>query len=78
MPFRDRPTFGAEELETFLRAVDRHLTARTRIEVIGGAAAALAHRAESTTDDLDTRHALTLALEQAVARATKETGLDIP
>jgi hypothetical protein len=78
MPFRDRQTFGASELETFLRVVDRHLTVRTRIEVVGGAAAALAHRTESTTDDLDTRHALTRALEEAVKRASQETGLHIP
>ena len=62
----------------FLRAVDRHLTRRVRVEVIGGSAAALAHGATSTTTDLDTFNTVSEELLDAVARATEETGLDIP
>ncbi len=62
----------------FLHAVDRHLRRRTRVEIIGGSAAALAHGATSTTADLDTFTPTTAALEAAVARAAAETGLHIP
>ncbi len=48
------------------------------MDVIGGSAAALAHGATSTTTDLDTFTAISAELEEAVARATAETGLEIP
>ncbi len=51
--YRSR-ALGADKIRTFLQAVDRHLTTRVRVEVIGGGAAALAHGATSTTTDLDT------------------------
>jgi hypothetical protein len=70
--------FGANEIRTFLRAVDRYLTRRTRIEIIGGSAAALAHGATSTTADVDTFTPTTAELEEAVARATQDTGLKLP
>lgn len=70
--------YGAEEIRVFLQAVDRHLTRRARVEIIGGSAAALAHGASSTTTDLDTYNALDQELLDAVARATEETGFDIP
>lgn len=62
----------------FLQAIDRHLTRRVRVEIIGGSAAALAHGAKSTTTDLDTFNALNKELLDAVARAIEETGFDIP
>lgn len=70
--------FGAHEIRAFLQAVDRHLTTRARMEIIGGSAAALAHGASSTTCDVDTFNAISRALLRAVARANEETGLQIP
>jgi hypothetical protein len=70
--------FGADEIRTFLRAVDRRLTTHTRIEIIGGGAAALAHGASSTTADVDTFTPTTADLEAALGLATRDTGLKIP
>ena len=70
--------FGAQEIRTFLRAVDRYLTKPTRIEIIGGSAAALAHGATSTTADVDTFTPTSAELDVAVARATQDTGLKMP
>jgi len=75
--YRSR-AFGADEIRKFLHAVDRHLTQRVRVEIIGGGAAALAHGASSTTTDLDTFNAINSELLEAVARANEETGLQIP
>lgn len=75
--YRSR-TYGADEIRVFLQAVDRYLTRRVRIEIIGGSAAALAHGAKSTTTDVDTFNALNKELLEAVARAREETGFDIP
>src|SRR5665647_3450251 len=75
--YRSR-AYGADEIRAFLQAVDRHLTLRVRVEIIGGSAAALAHGASSTTCDLDTLNAINKALLEAVARANEETGFQIP
>lgn len=75
--YRSR-TYGADEIRVFLQAVDRHLTRRVRVEIIGGSAAALAYGAKSTTTDLDTFSAVHKELLDAVARACDETGFDIP
>lgn len=71
-------TFGAGEIRTFLQAMDRHLTWRIRVEIIGGSAAALAHGATSTTEDIDTFTTSNAELERAAAAAAVETGLAIP
>jgi hypothetical protein len=71
--YRSR-AYGADEIRAFLCAVDRHLTQRVRLEIIGGCAAALAHGARSTTTDLDTFNAVDNELTQAVDRANEETG----
>jgi hypothetical protein len=75
--YRSR-SYGADDIRTFLRSVDRHLSRPTRIEIIGGCAAALAHGATSTTIDVDTFTATTAELDEAVTRARDETGLDMP
>lgn len=75
--YRSR-AYGADEIRAFLRAVDRHLTKRVRVEIIGGGAAALAHGASSTTTDLDTFNAVDNELLEAVARANEESGFQIP
>lgn len=71
-------SFGADEIAAFLQSVDRYLTGRTRVVIIGGSAAALGHGASSTTSDLDTYNAITEELQNAVARAIEETGIHIP
>jgi hypothetical protein len=76
--YRSSRAFGADELRLFLQAVDRHLTRRVRVEIIGGGAAAIAHGATSTTADLDTFTSTGPELHAAVARAVAETGLRIP
>lgn len=75
--YRSR-VYGADEMRTLLRAVDRHLTRPARMEIIGGSAAALAHGASSTTSDLDTFNVISEDLRQAVSRACLETGFEIP
>ena len=69
--------YGVDEICVFLRAIDRHLTSHASIVLIGGAAAAF-HQASSTTNDVDTSHALTAELRTAIERASAETGLAIP
>jgi hypothetical protein len=75
--YRASRAFLADDLRTFLRAVDRHLTRSVRIEIIGGSAASLAHGATSTTVDVDTFTPTTVDLDTAVDRAVAETGLEI-
>jgi len=69
--------FIGEEIRTFLRAVDKYITKPFRLDVIGGAAAALSFRAESGTVDIDTT-ASTAEIEEACKKARSETGLSIP
>lgn len=69
--------FGADELERFLTAIDRALTRRTFVILIGGGAAALGYGVRSATKDLDTLTS-TADLEDAIRTARAETGLDIP
>jgi hypothetical protein len=75
--YRASRAFLADDLRTFLQAVDRHLPRSVRIEIIGGSAAALAHGATSTTVDVDTFTPTTVDLDTAVERAVAETGLEI-
>jgi hypothetical protein len=70
--------YDADEIRTFLQAVDRHLTTPTRVVIIGGSAAALAHGATSSTQDVDTFQSSTAQLRLAVDRAREETLLEIP
>jgi hypothetical protein len=60
-----------------LAAADRHLARPQTITIIGGSAAALSG-ADSTTTDIDTFEPMTEELEQALALARAETGLEIP
>ncbi len=73
-----RDDFSADEISTFLRAVDRHLTIAAKVVIIGGGAAALAYGVTSTTDDIDTINQLRAELDVAVRNARADTGLDIP
>ena len=72
-------TFVTTEIETFLLAVDRHMTAPFQITVIGGAAAALAYKVVDYTKDIDTMGGKSLKpIELACRKAAEETGLNIP
>src|SRR5262245_56424103 len=75
--YRDTRVFGIDDICRLLEAVDRHLMAPSVVVIIGGAAAAF-HRAESTTNDIDTNDALNAELQDAIQRAKAETGLNIP
>ncbi|HUQ98149.1 MAG TPA: DUF6036 family nucleotidyltransferase [Gemmatimonadaceae bacterium] len=75
--FKDTRTLGGDELRVFFEAVDRHLSIRVSIVVIGGAAAAL-HKASSTTSDVDTFEALPPELQLAVEKAAAATGIVVP
>jgi hypothetical protein len=77
MSYADTRTLGVEEIRAFFEVVDRHLTATTSLVIIGGAAAAF-HRAESTTNDVDTVDAPGSALVTAIEQAIAETGLFVP
>jgi hypothetical protein len=70
--------FTADEIRTFLHAVDRRLTSRVRVVIIGGSAAALAFGVTSTTDDIDTLQTMQAELGEAVRQAAADTGLRIP
>lgn len=75
--YKDTRIFGKDELEVFLRAVDRNLTKSAAMVIIGGSAAAF-HDATSTTNDIDTYEAVSDELRTAIATAAIETGLEIP
>jgi len=69
--------YGEVEICEFLRAVDRHLFAPSRMIIIGGAASAF-YQSTSTTNDVDTYEAIAVDLQEAIKKATTETGLSIP
>jgi hypothetical protein len=72
------PTFSANDVRTFLAAVDRYLNQDTTIKILGGSAMLLAYEVTVTTSDIDTFESNLLQLENARKLATQETGLDIP
>lgn len=74
---RSRPRFSAADIRQLLAAADQHLERTQTITIIGGSAAALSG-ADSTTTDIDTFESVTEELEQALALARAETGLQIP
>src|ERR1039458_4296237 len=69
--------FLTKQIETFLVAVDKHLTKPFDVTIIGGAAAALAYKVVDYTKDIDTVDSIA-PIETACDEARKETGLDIP
>jgi hypothetical protein len=69
-------TFNKEEILSFLSAVDNELTAKTRIILIGGAAAILAFGIHRGSIDIDTYNRID-HLQKAIDLASKKTGLKI-
>ena len=70
--------FPRNEIERFLRAVDKALTKPLAVTVIGGTAATLHYGAQRATQDIDTLTAVSSALAAAAAVARTATGLGIP
>jgi hypothetical protein len=73
---RAEPTFSKEEIITFLSAVDEELTSKTRVILIGGAAAILAFGNNRGSIDIDTYNKID-HLDKAIEMAKKKTGLKI-
>ncbi|MBI2345387.1 MAG: hypothetical protein HYV03_00540 [Deltaproteobacteria bacterium] len=69
--------FSAQEMATFLRAMDRYVQAPYTLIVIGGAAAALAYGAIDVTRDIDTMND-PAPIMPAYEAAKRATGLNIP
>jgi hypothetical protein len=70
--------FSADELKTFLRALDRELDRRRKMVIIGGGALALGYAVSTATNDIDTFHSIVAELQDAAARARDITGLNVP
>lgn len=72
--------FDKAQLVAFLRALDRHLTGKVEMVVIGGAAASVAYDARTRTADIDIFRLRAGTSEQVQAAAEKarlETGLSV-
>jgi hypothetical protein len=69
---------SATDLERFLRELDRNLTGRHVLIIIGGAAASMAYHASRTTHDIDTANPVQGPVQRAAEAARQTTGLNIP
>lgn len=69
--------FSPTEIETFLRAVDKHLSEPFALVIIGGSAAALAYKVSRYTYDIDTVNEISM-IQSAYEAAKAETELEIP
>jgi len=69
-------TFSKDEILTFLSAVDVELNKKTKVILIGGAAAILAFGSSRSSIDIDTFNKID-HLEKAIQKAAKKTGLKI-
>jgi hypothetical protein len=70
--------FTETELTQFLTEVDRALSSRGSVVVVGGAAAILQHGATQPTADIDTYSVGPAGLEDAILLAREKTRLPIP
>jgi hypothetical protein len=72
--------FDKAQLTAFLRAIDRNLTQKVKVVMVGGAAAAVAYDANVKTADVDIFNVIggfPEALGAAATAARQETGLGI-
>jgi len=69
--------FRADELRRFLAAVDANLTERVAMLILGGGALAL-YGVDAGTSDIDTWETDLSRLQEAMARARAQTGLNVP
>jgi hypothetical protein len=70
--------FTADELRTFLRALDGELASAASLVVIGGGALALAYVESAATHDIDTFDSSGQEIKEAAKRARRITGLFVP
>ena len=70
--------YTPQELRTLLEGVDAALKHEARVVIIGGAAAALEYGVATGTRDIDTWSSVQKDLADAVERARRSTGLDVP
>jgi hypothetical protein len=70
--------YSREQIELFLRAVDKALKQRADIVIIGGSAIALRFEAAHVSPDLDLDRRPLPELQSAIAEAKRTTGLDVP
>lgn len=69
--------YSEAQIVEFLKAVDRNLSSRQELIIIGGTAAALAYKFKEATQDIDTANSVE-KLRSAIKKAASETGFDIP
>jgi hypothetical protein len=69
--------FDRAQLVAFLRALDAQLDRPASVVVIGGAAAAVAYHAGTSTADIDLLHGWSRQIGAAALRARQQTGLAI-
>lgn len=69
--------FNRRQLVAFIRALDRNLEKPATVVVIGGAAAAVAYHAGTSTADIDLWQGISDDILEAASRARKETGLGV-
>lgn len=69
--------YSKEQIETFLRAIDKHLKKGFDLVIIGGTATALGYDVEDYTRDIDVISSID-SIQDACQAAKKETGLNIP
>jgi hypothetical protein len=70
--------YSAQELTSFLRALDDEIEDPLDVILIGGSAAALAYQATRTTLDIDTWNAPFEALAEEIDRAGRRSALPVP
>lgn len=61
----------------FLKAIDRNLSSKQEIRIIGGTAATLGYNFKEATQDIDTTNSVE-KIERAIMKAVEETGFNIP
>ncbi|MCP4713618.1 MAG: hypothetical protein GY868_00760 [Deltaproteobacteria bacterium] len=69
--------YSAQEIKIFLKAIDKNLSQKAEVIIIGGTAAALAYKVSRYTQDIDT-FTFNPEIERACPIASQETGFTIP
>ncbi|MBN8542597.1 MAG: hypothetical protein J0L82_19560 [Deltaproteobacteria bacterium] len=69
--------YSEDQIIEFLKAIDRNISSKHEIVIIGGTAATLAYGFKEATQDIDIANSVE-KLKSAIKIAIKETGFDIP
>jgi hypothetical protein len=70
-------TFSSNDLQEFLVTMDKHMSTKQKLLIIGGTAASLGFKVSKRTRDIDFIGDFSV-FEEAYKKAKQETGLDIP